>query len=126
MALFKSKFQLGNKERLRCLTAEMLAFSTLSAGASPLAVAAAVVTPSPVRTPLVTRYVTVEGVKMYCCWTHGLSRHSNHTSLTCLHKVASHQDNATAFYMRGGNNTVSSGRPRQLVDGGNATSDASK
>ena len=51
---------------------------------------------------------------MYYCWIHSLTPQRNHTSLTCLHKADRHRDDATAFRMRGGNNTISSGRPRQL------------
>jgi hypothetical protein len=51
---------------------------------------------------------------MYYCWTHGLGTHQNHTSATCNHKDEGHKDDATAFKMKGGNNTISSGRPRQL------------
>jgi hypothetical protein len=115
VALFKSELQLGNKERLRRLTAGDAGFHgahtairtpTLTVGSPPLAVAAATaITPSP-TTPPAARHVTVEGGKMYYCWTHGLSRHSNHTSLTCLHKAAGHQDDATAFHMRGGNSNT--------------------
>jgi hypothetical protein len=133
VALFKSEFQLGNKERLRRLTAGDAGFHgahtatrtpPLTVGSPPLAVAAAAVTPSPTTQPA-ARHITVEGGKMYYCWTHGLSRHSNHTSLTCLHKAAGHQDDATAFHMRGGNNTISSGRPRQLARAHTTASDAS-
>jgi hypothetical protein len=48
----------------------------------------------------------------YYCWTHGLGPHRTHMSRTCLHKADGHQDDATAFRVRGGNNTIASGRPR--------------
>ena len=121
VALFKSEFQLGNKERLRRLTAGDAGFHgahnvvhTSTPTATVSATAAAAITPTAPTPPPAARHVTVEGGKMFYCWTHGLSPHRNHTSLTCLHKAAGHQDDATAFRMKGGNNTISSGRPRQL------------
>ena len=118
VARFKSEFQLGNKERIRRLTAGDAGFHGAHQAAivppPPTAVAAAAVTP--VAAPLAaSRPVVVEGRgKMYYCWTHGLSPHRNHTSLTCHRKADGHKDDATAFKMKGGNNTISSGRPRQL------------
>lgn len=116
--LFKSEFILGNKERIRRLTAGDAGFhgahsAVTATPPSYNAITIAAVTPSPAP-PAAARHVTVEGGKIFYCWTHGLSRHSKHTSLTCLHKAEGHQDNATAFRMKGGNNTIASGRPRQL------------
>ena len=127
VALFRSEFQLGNKERIRRLTAGDAGFhgahnvigTTPPPTATTTAVAAAAITPIPVAPPPAARHVTVEGGKMFYCWTHGLSPHRNHTPITCLHKAEGHQDNATAFRMKGGNNTISSGRPRQLPTAGN-------
>jgi hypothetical protein len=125
IAFLKSEFQLGGqKERLRRLTAGAAGFhgahhaalvSISNPPPVPAAVAATTVTPfSPV--PAASRHVTVEGGKLYYCWTHGLGPHRTHTSLTCcLHKAAGHKDNTTAFKMQGGNNTISSGRPRHIA-----------
>jgi hypothetical protein len=120
IATFKAEFILGNKERIRRLTAGDAGFhgahsATTSVTPTP-AVAAAAVTPTnaTAQPPAAARHVTVEGGKMFYCWTHGLSPHRSHTSITCLHKAEGHKDNATAFRMQGGNNTISSGRPRQL------------
>ncbi len=123
IALFKSEFQLGNKERVRRLTAGDAGFhgahsatrTPLPPGVTPtVAIAAAAVTPVPAPPPA-ARHVTVEGGKISTAGrTHGLSPHRNHTSITCLHKAEGHQDDATAFCMKGGNNTIFSGRPRQL------------
>ena len=120
VALFKSEFQLGNKERICRLSADDAEFhgahnaiaTTPPPEVSALAAAAAV---TPVSTPAASLHVTVEGGKMYYCWTHGLSPMRNHTSLTCLRKAKGHKDDATAFKMKGGNNTISSSRPRQLA-----------
>ncbi|KAI2496639.1 hypothetical protein MHU86_17842 [Fragilaria crotonensis] len=121
VAAFKADFILGNKERIRRLTAGDAGFHgahnaiipATPAAPTPPAIAAAAVTPAPTP-PAAARHVTVEGGKMFYCWTHGLSPQRNHTSITCLHKAEGHRDDATAFRMRGGNNTISSGRPRQL------------
>ena len=124
IALFKSEFQLGNKERIRRLTAGTAGFhGAHHAAAPPTAVtpnnasaSAAAVTPAPIPNALAaSRHVTVKGGKMYYCWTHGLGPHRNHTSATCHRKAEGHKDNATAFKMQGGNNTIASGRPRQLA-----------
>lgn len=115
--LFKAEFKLGNQERVRKLTAGLAGFhgahqaTAVTPPPPPPATAAAAVTPTP---PAAARHVTVEGGKMYYCWTHGLSQHRNHTSATCHHKAEGHKDDATAFKMKGGNNTIASGRPRQL------------
>jgi hypothetical protein len=121
LATFKTDFQLGNKERLRRLTAGDAGFHdahqavrTPAPGITIPATAAAAVTPASAPPPA-ARHVTVEGGKMFYCWTQGLSARSTHTSLTCLHKAEGHQDDATAFRMRGGNNTISSGRPRRTA-----------
>ena len=121
VALFKTEFVLGNKERIRRLTAGDAGFhgahnaTTTPAPSTPASAAAVTPAPSPAPAPpAAARHVTVEGGKMFYCWTHGLSPHRNHTSITCLHKAEGHKDNATAFRMQGGNNTISSGRPRQL------------
>lgn len=124
IALFKSEFLLGNKERVRRLTAGAAGFHGAHHATTPptpdLAVAAAAVTPTPAGpatpVPAAARHVSVEGGKLYYCWTHGLTPHRNHTSLTCHRKAAGHKDDATAFRMQGGNNTsISTGRPRQLT-----------
>ena len=121
VAAFKADFILGNKERIRRLTAGDAGFHgahnaiipATPAAPTPTAIAAAAVTPAPTP-PAAARHVTVEGGKMFYCWTHGLSPQRNHTSITCLNKAEGHRDDATAFRMRGGNNTITSGRPRQL------------
>ena len=120
VATFKADFIMGNKERIRRLTAGDAGFHGAHSATTPVtptpSIAAAAVTPitALVPPPAAARHVTVEGGKMFYCWTHGLSPHRNHTSITCLHKAEGHKDNATAFRMQGGNNTLSSGRPRQL------------
>jgi hypothetical protein len=124
-AVFKADFVLGNKERIRRLTASdagyhgahnaiSTPFPNASAG-TPV-VAAAAITPPTALPPAAWRHVTVEGGKMYYCWTHCLGPHRTHMSLTCLHKTDGHQDDAIAFRMRGGNNTIASGRPRRLAN----------
>ena len=123
VTIFKTEFQLGNKERIRRLTAGDVGFhgahhaTPLTPPKPPITdTAAAAVTPAPVAPvpAVLARHVTVKGDKMYYCWTHGLGPHRNHTSLTCHRKADGHKDDATAFKMKGGNNTISSGRPRHL------------
>lgn len=128
VALFKSEFQLGNKERVRRLTAGTAGFHgahhapSIPTPATPITpdvgiAAAAAITPTPdasTTASAASRPVLVEGGRLYYCWTHGLTPHRNHTSLTCHRKAAGHKDDATAFKMKGGNNTISTGRPRTL------------
>jgi hypothetical protein len=117
LEIFKSEFKLGNQERLRKLTAGDAGFhgAHQASISTPLPTAAvAVVTPAAITPPAPTVHVSVDGGRMYYCWTHGLGTHRNHTSATCDRKAAGHKDDATAFKMKGGNNTISSGRPRQL------------
>ena len=124
---FQADFELGNRERVRKLSAGAAGFhgahhATAAPNrtvlATPLpssgvpATAAALVTPAPAASPAAP--VNVEGGRMYYCWTHGLSANRAHTSLTCLNKAEGHKDDATAFRMRGGNNTITSGRARRL------------
>ena len=125
-AIFRAEFELGNQERLRKLTAgaagfhgahnALLTSSPHPAVATTIAAAASshptVVTPAAASSP--AAHVSVDGGKMYYCWTHGLGTRSTHTSATCLNKAEGHRDDATAFRMRGGNNTISAGRPRRL------------
>jgi hypothetical protein len=114
LATFKAEFKLGNQERVRKLTAGTAGFHGAHQAivTTPVSTAAvAVVTPTSAPAPV---HVSIDGGKMYYCWTHGLGTHRNHTSATCNHKAEGHRDDATAFKMKGGNNTISSGRPRQL------------
>jgi hypothetical protein len=45
------------------------------------------------------------------CWTHGSSQNGNHTSMTCIHKHADHQDAATFFDKMGGSTEVNQTLP---------------
>lgn len=116
LVLFKAEFKLGNQERIRRLTASDGGFHGAHHASvitpPPNAAAAAAALPSGAPTP--AQHVSVEGGKLYYCWSHGLSPNRNHTSATCLHKADGHRDDATAFRMHGGNNTIATGRPRRL------------
>ncbi|KAI2496141.1 hypothetical protein MHU86_18372 [Fragilaria crotonensis] len=117
--LFKAEFKLGNQERIRRLTASDAGFHGAHHATiitPPPNTAAAATTPSTATAPPPppTQHVSVEGGKMYYCWSHGLSPNRKHTSATCLNKAAGHRDDATAFRMHGGNNTIATGRPRRF------------
>lgn len=112
--LFKAEFKLGNQERVRKLTAGNAGYHgahNVNLTTPPPTAPIAVVTPATAPAPV---HVSVDGGKMYYCWTHGLGTHKNHTSATCDRKATGHKDDATAFNMKGGNNKIASGRPRQL------------
>lgn len=114
--VFKAEFKRGNQERVRKLTAGDAGYHGAHQASlqTPLPAVAAAAAVTPLPTPVVPVHVSVDGGKMYYCWTHGLGTHRNHTSATCNHKAEGHKDDATAFKMKGGNNTISSGRPRRL------------
>jgi hypothetical protein len=78
----------------------------ISANLKPISNTAAAETPASAPT-----HVDVgNGLKMYYCWSHGLSKNANHTRATCEHPKDVHKTNATADKMQGGNNnTISSG-----------------
>ena len=118
--IFQADFKLGNQERIRKLTAGMAGYhgaNHVSGTNNPTTPAppsaAAAITPA---TTASSATVSVEGGKMYYCWTHGLSPAKNHTSMTCLRKAEGHKDDATAFKMKGGNNTINSGRARRALN----------
>ena len=127
---FHAEFELGNRERVRKLTAGAAGFHggahnattvphplanpvTPASGTASPSASAALVTPAG-STPAAANVVNLDGGKMYYCWTHGLSTNRNHTSATCLNKAEGHKDDATAFKMKGGNNAISAGRARRL------------
>lgn len=105
---FQQDFTLANKERLRKLTAGAAGFHGAHAATPP---PAAVPTAATVTPPVQIPSVTVDGGKMYYCWTHGLGRNQLHTSQTCNRKATGHIDNATAFNMQGGNDKIMPGFP---------------
>jgi hypothetical protein len=114
----KADFKLGSQERISKLSAGTAGFHgahlAIVVTPPPTTATAAAATASVPAPELALQHVSVEGGKMYNCWTHGLSPHRNHTSATCIRKAAGHQADATAFNMKGGNNTISAGRARQL------------
>jgi hypothetical protein len=48
----------------------------------------------------------VGNVKLYYCFTHGLGKNPDHTSLTCTNPCPEHKKEATVDNMMGGNNTI--------------------
>jgi hypothetical protein len=56
-------------------------------------------------------------IELFYCWTHGLSRNSEHTSVSCQNKAEHHQSAATLDNRMGGVNKISfgrSGKARQI------------
>lgn len=127
LANFKAHFTAENKERVRVLTAQTAGFhganaasgmqpSTTPPGPTPTLIAAATATSSASLASTVTSgsVLTNDTVSMYYCWSHGLGKNAAHTSATCLNKKEGHKTDATADNMKGGNNTIMSGRaPRR-------------
>jgi hypothetical protein len=112
---FQLHFTRADKERRRKLTAQTAGYHgahlvTPTTG-TPLAAASVAIPPA----PLVAAQFSVNvdgGTMMYYCWTHGLGRNANHTSLTCSNKAQGHQDTATVRNRMGGSNIImGGGRP---------------
>lgn len=109
---FTSHFNFENKERLRKLTAQTAGYhganqATIvpaSPAASVAAAAALVANAAPAA--------LIGDVRMFYCHTHGLGKNSAHTSATCTHPGSDHKTGATILNMMGGNNKISTGRPR--------------
>jgi hypothetical protein len=121
---FKNHFTTRNKERTRTLSTGRAGYNALAA-ATGVALAitdvhsahAAVVAP-PVaapggnhpggpRPPAVVDVINSASIiKMYYCWSCGLTLFQNHTSVTCLRKKkVGHKDDATMKDTMGGSNT---------------------
>jgi hypothetical protein len=120
MATFKEHFTKENSERERKLTAKTGGFHgadnavVVPPPSAALLTTSSSTTPRPPGTlppPTPAHIVLDSGVKMYYCWTHGLSKNPNHTSPTCNFKADGHIDTATADNLQGGSNTIGSGRP---------------
>ena len=111
--LFKTELKLGNQERIRRLTASDAGYHGAHNAilVTPPPNSAAATTATTINTPPTpAQHVSVEGGRLYHCWSHGLSQNRNHmTSAICLNKATGHINTATAFRMQGGNNTISTG-----------------
>ena len=57
---------------------------------------------NPPRPPTMCQAI-VDGVPVSYCWTHGITRNLQHTSSTCKRKSDGHQDDATYYNRKGGN-----------------------
>ena len=106
-ANFKPHFNAAERQRLRSLTAAQAGNHEAAAATRPPAP-----TPTPGSDTTPPHVTTNNGVKMHCCWTHGLGKNRNHTSATCNNKAEGHKDDATADNMMGGNNKIMTARAR--------------
>ncbi len=114
-ANFQTHFTHHEKTRLKRLTAQAAGFH----GANKITP----VTPDPdaseTTTPALaaaikqadTKYnYTCQEINLYYCWTHGLSKHKAHTSISCTHPQEGHKKEATLENRLGGVNKISFGR----------------
>jgi hypothetical protein len=110
MATFKEHFNKEDEERERKLTTKTGGYhgGHGADGNRPTS------TP-PLSTPPTTSHVVIpSGVKIYYCWSHGLSKNPQHTSPTCNFKKDGHVDTATADNLQGGSNVIGTGpRPHR-------------
>ena len=94
-----------NKERTRKTTAAQAGFNAANAATQQQR------STSPTPQP----GATVGGVKLYYCFTHGLGKNPDHTSLTCTNPCPEHKKEATVDNMMGGNNTIRRRRNERSV-----------
>ena len=111
---FKTDFTMANTERRRQITAGAAGYHGAHAAITPPQeeLAALAITPT-------APFVTVDGGKLYYCWTHGLGTSAQHTSATCLNKAHGHKDNATIFRRYNGSDVISFGKARRNDNGRN-------
>jgi hypothetical protein len=102
--LFKARFTLANELHITALTSADLKFADANA-ATYLAAATQLVTPPCITTPVpATMGVSVAGVCMYYCWSHGLGTSEHHTSAACRQPREGHIRDATVTKRQGGSN----------------------
>jgi hypothetical protein len=97
---FIQHFTLANKERQRLITTASAGYHGANAATTPRP-------PAPTSSP----------TSFYYCWSHGLSKHANHTSATCHNKAVGHIVDSTLNNMKGGCNNIQRNRdePRVFV-----------
>jgi hypothetical protein len=100
LANFKRHITIENKERVRKITAKAAGFH----GANHLKEDKQM--PADTSTGRKSPTITVDDIRMYYCWTHGLGRNKAHTSATCKNPAEGHKTDATINNMKGGNNTI--------------------
>jgi hypothetical protein len=118
---FKNHFTTRNKERTRTLSTGRAGYNALNAVTAAMAhvdvhsAHAAVAVPpggdnrrgaAGPRPPAIVDVISSAPIiKMYYCWSCGLTPFQNHTSVTCLHKKVGHKDDATMKNLMGGSTT---------------------
>ncbi len=107
-----------NKLRINKLTAKSAGYhGAHTATAPPAATCLAVTNTTGTSIDPNNKY----GFMMYYCHTHGASRSSAHTSLTCKNRKEGHMEGATATNMMGGNTNGVNGRRRNTTEETKAT-----
>jgi hypothetical protein len=127
-ANFIPHFTLGEKERIRSLTAAAAGYhgANIDSIPQPMSFLAAA------RVPSAPSHITVgngpapntdpgplsfhcNGVPLSYCWTHGLNRNPQHTSATCSHPSEGHKTDATLDNRKGGSGRITFGdRPTRI------------
>lgn len=107
LANLKTLFDFENDECIRKLTAQTAGYhgahNANIVPPSPGMAATATPAPAPPHVDL------GNGMIMFYCWSHGLSKNRRHTGVTSEHPKDGQKTNATAVKMQGGNNTISPG-----------------
>jgi hypothetical protein len=91
LAVFKDEVNHGNKEHIRKLTTGTAGYCGAHAATPRNAI------PCPTKSD-----ANCEDIPLFHCWSHGLSTHANHTSLTCNNKKAGNITSATLLHQQGG------------------------
>ena len=98
-------FTTYNKERLRKSTAAQAGFNSANATQQ-----------QPKETNNKKAAAAKVGtIELYYCFTHGLGKNPDHTSMTCTNPCAEHKKEATVDNMMGGNNTIRRRRNERSV-----------
>ncbi len=98
-------FTTYNKERIRKTTANQAGFNSANATQQ-----------QPKETNNKKAAAAKVGtIELYYCFTHGLGKNPDHTSMTCTNPCAEHKKEATVDNMMGGNNTIRRRRNERSV-----------
>jgi hypothetical protein len=117
-ANFKTHFTLQEKNRLRNVTAKAAGFNATQVPATQLTPPAAhIIPPNDAHAAAAdaagtnrNKPYTSNGMELFYCWTHGLSKNAAHSSSTCENKAEGHNDAATLDNRMGGVNRINFGR----------------
>jgi hypothetical protein len=108
LATYKAHFNKANRDRAYAVTIQSAGFHGANAATSSPTNRVVTTVPAPTLT------IHPDTINFYWCWSHGLGKNPNHTSLTCNHPKEGHQTAATfSNPMSGNRNFANTRAPRQ-------------